>query len=217
MIQQSNKNLYYAVNGKKKDLFRRLVIAIVGFLAKVFFRPQYYNQHYLLEEKSYMLLGNHHSLLDPVLVHLGVPDYVYWVAKKELFEKRLFSKIFLALKMIPLDRDKVDLNAMRIIRSHIMGKKIIGLFPQGTRVKRDKYQASKAQAGVASICLKYDCKIIPFYCDGPYKLFRKNTIVFGAPFSLNKSLAFASKQERKQELANEILRNSYALNGKPYL
>lgn len=207
---------YYAVNAKKKEPFRRVIVAVVGFLAKILYRPQYYNQHYIPQEESFLLLGNHHSLLDPVLVHLGMPRYVHWVAKKELFEKKFFARIFHKLKVIPLDRKRVDLAAMRMIRKNILNDKITGLFPQGTRVKPDKYQETKAQAGVASICMSYDCTIVPFYCDGPYKLFRKNMIVFGPPYCLNKNLSVHSKNDKKQQMADELLRISYGLVGKVF-
>ncbi|MDI9489913.1 MAG: 1-acyl-sn-glycerol-3-phosphate acyltransferase [Clostridiaceae bacterium] len=211
MQQKKQKNIYYAANAKSKPLLTRFITKFVGLIARVLYRPKYHNQKYIPLEQSYMLLGNHHSLLDPVLIHLGIPDYVHWVAKEELFKIPVLSRILEKLEIIPLHRGRVDLSAMRRIIKCLQEEKIIGIFPQGGRVDWENYQSIMPQAGVASIVNRYQAVIVPFYCQTPYKIFRKNHVYFGAPYCLNPSLNFKDKKAMNQEMAIELLRQSYSI------
>lgn len=217
MTNKEKKHNYYGAARKNQSFFVRFLFSLVGFLARILYRPTYHNLHYIPRDTHYMLLGNHISLLDPVVLHLIIPDYVHWVAKEEFFKNKVLAFLFDQLKVVSLNRDRVDIQAMRKIKSHIQNEEIVGIFPQGTRVDPIDYEEILPQAGVASICMKYDCTILPFYVDAPFKLFRKSHIYFGAPFCLNSSLKIDSKKEKRQLLANEIMRRSYSLVDKTYL
>ncbi len=217
MSKKISNYRYYGISVKQKSFFVRFAAFLAAPLMRFLYRPQYHNSHYIPQNAGYMLMGNHVSFLDPVLVHLTVPDYVYWVSKKELFQTKFLRNIFRKLEMIPLDRDQVDINAMKTIRNHIKEGNVIGLFPQGTRVDPENYLDYLPQAGVSAICTKYKMMILPVYLDGPYRLFRKNHIYFGAPFCLNPNISASNKQEKNQLLSNEIMRRCYALVGKAYL
>ncbi|NLJ94931.1 MAG: 1-acyl-sn-glycerol-3-phosphate acyltransferase [Clostridiaceae bacterium] len=220
MKTTNKEHVYYTKSASEASFLIKVLIYIVAFLAKILFWPVYHNTHYIPKKEelneSYFVMGNHSSLLDPVLLHLIIPDYVHWVAKKELFNIKILDKILEQARAIPLDRENVDINAMKMIRKLNSENKVIGLFPQGTRVDSDNYQEKLPEAGVASICTRYNVTILPVFCDGPYKLFRKNHFYFSAPFCLNPNIKAENKQERNQILTNEIVRRSYNIVGKSY-
>ncbi|MGB4610116.1 MAG: lysophospholipid acyltransferase family protein [Saccharofermentanales bacterium] len=216
MNKKVTKNPYYGKNSKGRNLTVRIITKIVRFLAKIIYRPVYHNLQYIPLQENYMLFGNHHSLLDPVLIHLGMPEFIYWVAKEELFKIPILKFFLKKLEVISLNRDEVDLTAMRQIISHLKSGNIVGLFPQGKRVDKDKYEEIIPQAGVASICTRYNATILPCYCSGPYKIFRKNHFYFGAPFCLNPNFANSKKSEKNQDLVIEIVRQCYQIVGLPY-
>ncbi|NLJ70441.1 MAG: 1-acyl-sn-glycerol-3-phosphate acyltransferase [Clostridiaceae bacterium] len=216
MSNKITKNPYYGKNSKGRNLTVRIITKIVGFLAKLIFRPTYHNIHYIPLNENYMLFSNHHSLLDPVLIHLGMPKYVYWVAKEELFNVPILKFFLKKIEVISLNRDEVDLTAMRQIVSCIKTGNIIGLFPQGKRVDREKYEEVIPQAGVASICTRFNMTILPCYSSGPYKAFRRNHFYFGAPFCLNPKFNNSKKSERNQDLVIEIVRRCYQIVDLPY-
>lgn len=217
MNKENKEYKYFGASRKGQGLFLRFIYSLVGIFVRVFYRPRFHNLHYIPREHSYMLLGNHVSLLDPVILHLIVPDRIYWVAKAEFFENKLLAFVFNKLNVISLNRNGVDIPAMRQIRKHILNKEIVGIFPQGTRVDPDNYEEILPQAGVASLCMKYNCMIVPFYVDAPFKIFRKSHVYFGAPYCLNSKFKMDSVKEKKQLLAIEIMRRSYDLVKKPYL
>ncbi|HHU54138.1 MAG TPA: 1-acyl-sn-glycerol-3-phosphate acyltransferase [Clostridiaceae bacterium] len=216
MSKKMTRNPYYGKNSKNRNLTVRIITKIVSFLAGIIYRPVYHNIHYIPLKESYMLFSNHHSILDPVLIHLGMPDFIYWVAKEELFKNPILKFFLNKLEVISLNRDEVDLTAMRQIINHLKSGNNVGLFPQGKRVDKDKYEKVMPQAGVASICTRYKTTILPCYCSGPYKAFRKNHFYFGAPFCLNPKFDNSNKSEKNQELVIEIIRQCYQIIGLSY-
>lgn len=210
------KNPYYGKNSKGRNLTVRIITKIVSFLARIIYRPTYHNLQYIPLQESYMLFSNHHSILDPILLHLGMPKFIYWVAKEELFSNPILKFFLKKLEVISLNRDVVDLTAMRLIIGHLKTGNIVGLFPQGKRVDSNKYEATIPQAGVASICTRYGTTILPCYSPGPYKVFRRNHFYFGPPFCLNPKFSNSKKSEKNQDLAIEIVRQCYQIVGRPY-
>lgn len=85
------KNPYYGKNSKGRNLTVRIITKIVSFLARIIYRPTYHNLQYIPLQESYMLFSNHHSILDPILLHLGMPKFIYWVAKEELFSNPILK------------------------------------------------------------------------------------------------------------------------------
>ena len=211
-----SKNPYYGKNSRGKNLTVRILTKIISFLAKIIYRPTYHNLQYIPLAESYMLFSNHHSILDPVLIHLGMPKYVYWVAKMELFRNPILRFFLNKIEVISLNRDKVDLTAMRQIIGHLKSGNIVGLFPQVKRVDRNNIESIIPQAGVASICTRYHTTILPCYSSGPYRVFRKNHFYFGAPFCLNPNFNNLKKSEKNQDLVIEIVRQCYKIADIPY-
>lgn len=217
MFKKYAARQYKKNNPEARDPLIRILLFVVRLFVQIFYRPQYHGRHYIPSNKGYLLMGNHLSFADPLLIHVGVPHFVNWVSKAELFKSKLFGKLFRKMKMIPLHRHQADIKAMRAIKQKIADGEVLGIFPQGTRVPVDQYEKILAQPGVASICSRYGATIVPFYCSGPYKIFRKNHFYFGPAFSLNKSYKLGDKNELKQEMVNEIMRQCYVLGNKPYL
>ena len=82
------------------------------------------------------------------------------------------------------------------------------VFPEGTRVER--HGEVEAKGGVALIAPRTGAPMIPVYCGGKKKLFRRNTVVFGDPFFP----VFAARRPTSEELqraADELMDRVYAM------
>ena len=74
---------------------------------------------------------------------------------------------------------------------------MVGIFPQGTRVKDDA--SFEVAGGVGMIALRSGATIVPVHIEGPYRLLRRMYIDIGEPFKPEKSGGRISK-----ELINEV-------------
>ena len=171
---------------------------LAKFLLAVIFRVQIAGTR-KLPEGPVIVVSNHISNWD-VLILGGVFDrQIHYMAKKELFKNPLLKKLMEALGAFPVDRGGADVNAIRksleILSSADGG--VVGIFPQGTRVKDDA--SFEVAGGVGMIALRSGATIVPVHIEGPYRLFRRMYIDIGEPFKPEKPGGRISK-----ELINEV-------------
>lgn len=137
-----------------------------------------------IPEKPYILVGNHKSLWDIPTVAMCVKDEIHFMAKKELFDHKITNYIFTRLGAFPIDRETLDINAIKTSLSILKDEKILGIFPEGTRNKTSDILLP-FKSGITKIAKKTNSLIVPFGISGDYK-FRSNlTINIGEAIDMN--------------------------------
>ena len=150
-----------------------------------------------------ILCANHQSFQDPLLLATYVKRKMHFMAKKELFKVKLFSKVLTALGAFPVARGQNDLGAIRTSFKLLSEDKAIGIFPEGTRFSDGEMH--EAKNGVAMIALRTGAKVVPAYIVGNYKPFKKMTLNIGQCVDLtdlggkcdSKSIQIASERIRE--------------------
>ena len=160
----------------------RFLRPVIKVLMKVFFRVQYINKKNIPKKGPYILVGNHKSNFDCVMVISSVKETVHFLAKKELIDSK-FGFFFKWMGIIPVDRKKRNKEAMNSARGVLENKGVVGIFPEGT-FNKTEYVIMPFKMG--SVKLAYDMKvsIVPFAIVGDYKLFKKTKIIFGKPYKI---------------------------------
>lgn len=136
-------------------------------------------------EGGFVLCINHISARDPLFVSTRIPRRrrMYFLGKKELFDKKLLKPFVTWLGGIPVDRGHADLSAVRNSLRVLKEGYGLGIFPQGTRSKDNT--PTPMLNGASMIALRGGVPVIPAYIDGPYRLFHHVDIRFGAPLDLS--------------------------------
>ncbi|MBE6915936.1 MAG: 1-acyl-sn-glycerol-3-phosphate acyltransferase [Ruminococcaceae bacterium] len=144
---------------------------------------------------------NHTSLLDPVLVALGIgPKYpLHFMGKKELFRNPIANWFFRAVGAFPVDRGNVDLATMRHSINLLKSGETVAIFPEGTRVAPDAEQTDLdgVKTGVAMIAVRGGVPIVPIYLTRHKKLFRKTSVIIGTPIPAEKGEGSTSENYRR--------------------
>ncbi len=109
------------------------LILIPFFL--VYFRLQRIGREHLPRTGPLLLASNHRSFLDPFVIGTLVRRPVYYMAKRELFEKRWQAWILNALGAFPVDRGSGDRDAMDTARAILERGDCVVVFPEGTRTR----------------------------------------------------------------------------------
>lgn len=130
-----------------------------------------------------MLCANHTSMLDPVLIAVGItPKHkLNFMSKKEIFENKLLGAFFRAVGAFPVDRDAADLATIRTSISILKNGGKLLIFPEGTRMKGARMEASEVKTGVAMIAMRADVPIVPIYLSSEQKMFHKTVVSIGKP------------------------------------
>jgi glycerol-3-phosphate dehydrogenase (NAD(P)+) len=108
---------------------------------------------------SLLLASNHRSFLDPFLVGLCVRRPVYFVAKQELFEKRLTAWFLCSLGAFPIRRGESDEDAMTTARELLERGEAVVIFPEGTRIRTGPPGSPKR--GLGRLALETGAPVVP--------------------------------------------------------
>jgi len=132
-------------------------ILVPAFL--VYFRMQRIGREHLPKQGPLLLASNHRSFLDPFVIGMLVRRPVYYMAKRELFEKRWQAWILNALGAFPVDRGQGDSAAMDTARTILERGDCVVLFPEGTRVRPGPL--AKPRRGVGRLALETGVPVAP--------------------------------------------------------
>jgi 1-acyl-sn-glycerol-3-phosphate acyltransferase len=99
-----------------------------------------------------IIMINHQSLLDIVVLEANYPKNIAWVAKKEIAEMKFFGAILTLPKMIILDREnrRSLVKLFRDVKDRLEDGRVIGIFPEGTRGDGKKLLEFKSGAKLIS-------------------------------------------------------------------
>ena len=128
-------------------------------------------------------VSNHLSGVDIAIVAINVKGFRHIIAKKELTKSKIFAKLMDWAGAIPVDRGKADLASVRKVMHALKNNESITIFPEGTRNKKDE-NLQEVKAGAAMFALKGDAKVVPIMILHKQRVFRRNHIYVGKPFSL---------------------------------
>ncbi len=155
-----------------------------------------------------ILAANHVSYWDPVIVGSVCPRAVRFMAKKELFSYIVFGRILKSLYAFPIDRKKSDREAIRAALKVLKNGEVLGMFPEGTRIKNKRLGEFKQ--GMAMIAIRSQAPIIPITIRNSSKIFSKGwfrsfQVIIGEPVVYNNKINNNKyKTEDIKELTNSV-------------
>lgn len=156
---------------------------VVGIPLKLFFDVRVSGLENIPEE-NYILAGNHKSMWDIILLATSIPTNIRFMAKKELFNNSITESFFSKAGAFPVDRDNIDINAIKTALRLLKEGETIGVFPEGTRNKT-KALILPFKEGVTRIATKTNKVIVPFGIDGDYKLGKQIYLNIGEPIDMS--------------------------------
>lgn len=175
----SEKKKPEAVNEKKSILYE-----ILRFLAHIVFHilmpVRCEHRERLDAEAPYVLIANHNHALDPVAMAMYIPGrQIVFLGKKELAKGRLTENLLTRVHCILVDRHNTDMAAMRSCMKAVKMKKILLVFPEGTR--HHEGQMEQIESGASLIAMRTKAPIIPIYFDRKLSFFKVTRLHVGEP------------------------------------
>lgn len=183
------------------------VIALIIFRVKVTDADNFNNT-----DGRCIICCNHISMIDPVLIACFVKRKINFMGKKELFDVPILKNILKGVGVFPVDRTGVSLSAIKHAISLLKEEKVLGIFPEGTRVK--EYNEENAKSGVSMIANMSNSLIVPVFIRSKFKLFSKVEIIFGKPTNYFEDIEGKITSEIHTEIGKQILRDIYSLERK---
>lgn len=194
-------------------MFYTIARFIARFIFLVIFRVKLINvDNFNNTNGRCIICCNHISNFDPLIVACFTKRQICFMAKKELFKIPVLKTLIKWLNVFPVDRTGVSVSSMKHAVSILKEDKVLGIFPEGTRVKG--YDENNAKAGISMIANLSDSLIIPVFIKSKYKLFSKIEIVFGEPTNYFESIEGRINSEMHMQIGKQILKDIYSLEEK---
>jgi 1-acyl-sn-glycerol-3-phosphate acyltransferase len=166
----------------------------------------------LPREGGRLLISNHASNLDPMLVGSPLPRICRFLAKEELFEVPLFKYWMRAVGALPIHRGGVDRKAMGACVRLLKTGSLLVIFPEGTRTRDGLLGGGKP--GVAMIAAQAGTPCVPTYVDGSFESFPRGGkfprpvkihVWYGPSFDLPPRQEGAGTKEHYQACADAMM------------
>jgi 1-acyl-sn-glycerol-3-phosphate acyltransferase len=125
----------------------------------VYFRMRRIGREHLPRRGPLLLASNHRSFIDPFVIGTLVRRPVYYMAKRELFERRWLAWLLNGLGAFPVDRGAGDGAAMDTARAILARGDCVVVFPEGTRVRPGPL--GKPRRGVGRLALETGVPVMP--------------------------------------------------------
>ncbi|MHB1315367.1 MAG: lysophospholipid acyltransferase family protein [Christensenellales bacterium] len=152
-------------------------IILWPFVQILFLFSRLKNAHKVPREGATILICNHYSLFDPVLLTFLIGRRIYFMAKAELFKSKFSNWFFRKVGAFPVYRGAADVNAMKNALAVLRRGDMLGIFPEGTRQKSGSL--GKFEPGVALFALKSKAKVVPVAILNQYAIFRRAAFLVG--------------------------------------
>jgi 1-acyl-sn-glycerol-3-phosphate acyltransferase len=150
---------------KKNRFFRKwwakLQRYLIGYSLEIVGKP---------DKDAKLLLINHQSMMDIVVLEDNYPADIAWVAKKEIADIPLYGQILTVPDMIIIDRESKSslIKLFKEAKDRVSKGRVIAIFPEGTRGRGDKLL--KFRSGSKLLAEKLKLKVQPIVIVGTREL-----------------------------------------------
>lgn len=184
--------------------FYDFALSVLRLFCKVFFKYEVIGIENVPLEGNVIIAANHKSNLDPIFVASSMTTReVAAVAKKELFDHKILGFILKKLNTIPIDRENTGISTVKQILRAIKDGYVLGLFPEGTRVKGKEF--GQAKAGLSLFASKGKANVVPISVISSYKLFSRVKIYIGEPIDMSQYFRAKLTNEDHERISEEVM------------
>src|SRR3954447_10427999 len=180
-----------------------VVRAVLEPFLRLYFRMSRIGREHVPKDGPVILAANHRSFLDPFIVGICIRRPVYFVAKRELFEKRWQGWILNALGAFPIRRGESDVESMETALEILERGNVVVIFPEGTRIRTGSL--GKPKRGVGRMALQSGAPVVPVAVHGTEHARRGWRIrPVKVKVRLGRALTFPRVENASRSLATEV-------------
>lgn len=112
-----------------------------------------------------LLISNHQSMVDPVVIGMASRRYLSYLARSNLFNNRFFGACISVYGAVPIDRDFGKAGLQKVLELLEAGKAVL-IFPEGERTHDGELEPFKA--GISLLIKRMKATIVPVAIAGAF-------------------------------------------------
>ncbi|MCG3129039.1 MAG: 1-acyl-sn-glycerol-3-phosphate acyltransferase [Phycisphaerae bacterium] len=165
------------------------VLRLLAHLAGRYFPVHFHGQQRVPLTGGVLILSNHQSYLDPILVGMPLFREAAFMARDTLFRGAL-GRLIRHLNAFPVRRATADVSAIKETLRRLRTGWAVIAFPEGTRSVDGSIGTMRS--GMAVIARRAEVPIVPAFIDGAFEAWPRNArwpqphtinVAYGAPIA----------------------------------
>lgn len=193
-------------------LMRRIIFWGANLLRLILLRTSVCGRENIPAQGPVVVIINHVTAYDPVIVWMLVPRIIIPLVKSEAYGLPFLGWLMTVGGTIPVQRGEADTNAIKSALRVLKAGECILLAPEGTRSRTGQLQPAKA--GAAMLAMRGDAQIVPVAVTGTedfladWRRLRRGgpvKVVFGQPFKLSVPAGGRPSREETSALTDEMM------------
>lgn len=113
-----------------------------------------------------LMIANHQSFLDPVLVGLAAPRPLCYLARKTLFRTRAFAALIRSLQAVPIDQEGLGKEGLKTTLEQLRAGRAVLVFPEGERTEDGALHALRP--GIQLLIKRARAPVVPVGIAGAF-------------------------------------------------
>ena len=183
---------------KTQIVLYRVIKCFARIFCYCIFRMKISGLENIPRKGSFLLLANHQSYLDPILLTVPIHRRLQFVARDSLFKGIIMKSLLKGCLAIPIKRGKADTKAIKTILRTLKQGHGVGLFPEATRTLDGRIIDIKAGFGL--LVRKSKTVVIPAIIDGAYESWPKGRkIMLPGEIHIHYGKAITYQQTREMD------------------
>ena len=155
-------------------------------------------------------------MFDIFALNLAIKRHINFMAKASLFKVPIIKSVVKLYGAFPVDREKADLSAIKNALKTLKSERILGIFPEGTRVKNGLTKDGKApeiKPGFVMIAQKSKATMLPvrIYYKRLFFLFNDIRVYIGKPFLIEDEFEGGVPSEDMAKAGDMLMQKVYNL------
>jgi len=122
-----------------------------------------------------LLVSNHQSFLDPLLLGMALEVQICYLARKSLFEVAGMGALLWGLNTYPVRRGQVDPGALKTILKLLRTGQRVVMFPEGTRTHDGSLGTFRP--GAAAMAIRTGVPVLPVCIEGAFRCWPRTSVL----------------------------------------
>jgi 1-acyl-sn-glycerol-3-phosphate acyltransferase len=156
----------------------KLAQGLCRIATSCFFDLKVWGLHHVPRRGGMLIVSNHQSYLDPVLIGVRLPRSLSYMAKSELFTHPSFAWLIRSLGAFPVRQGSGDVGAMKESIARVQAGHALNIFPEGSRSEDGEIAA--IEKGAALVVRRAKVPVVPAAIHGSFDAWPKGRPLFHA-------------------------------------
>lgn len=161
---------------KEPSVLWKLAQVLCRILTTLLFDLKVYGLKNVPRTGGVLLVSNHQSYLDPVLVGVRLPRPLSYMARSGLFENRFLGALIRWLNAFPVRQGEGDVGAVRETIARLQEGHALNIYPEGSRTEDGGLLPM--EKGVGLVVRRAKVPVVPLVLDGSFQAWPKGRIIF---------------------------------------